>query len=194
MHINQQMQDFVISLLKNKIPTAYFYHNYEHTLYVIDKAVEIGQHENCTPKEMELLSAAALWHDTGYNNTCDGHEAESCVLAQKYLPEYGFIMDDINSICGMIMATRIPQSPQNKLEEIIADADLEYLGTESAGVKADLFFNELQHLNPSLTKAEWDKTQISFLQQHHYFTGFCKENREQVKSAYLQWLINETRH
>lgn len=194
MHINQQMQDFVISLLKNKIPTAYFYHNYEHTLYVIDKAVEIGQHENCTPKEMELLSAAALWHDTGYINTCDGHEAESCVLAQKYLPEYGFMMDDINSICGMIMATKIPQSPQNKLEEIIADADLEYLGTESAGVKADLFFNELQHLNPSLTKAEWDKTQISFLQQHHYFTGFCKENREQVKTAYLQWLINETRH
>ena len=94
----------------------------------------------------------------------------------------------------MIMATKIPQSPQNKLEEIIADADLEYLGTESAGVKADLFFNELQHLNPSLTKAEWDKTQISFLQQHHYFTGFCKENREQVKTAYLQWLINETRH
>lgn len=189
MHINQQMQDFVISLLKNKIPPAYFYHNYEHTLYVVDKAVEIGQHENCTPKEMELLTAAAMWHDTGHINTYAGHEEESCTLAKQYLPGYQFSAGDINSICGMIMATKIPQSPQNKLEEILADADLEYLGTKDAGKKVDDLFKELQHLNPSLTKADWNKTQISFLQNHHYFTGFCKENREPVKAAYLSKLL-----
>ena len=186
------MKEFVINLLNENLGPFYYYHNYKHTLYVLDKAVEIGKHENCTAKEIELLSAAALWHDTGYINTYAGHEAESCVLAQKYLPNYGFSTTDINIICSMIMVTRIPQSPQNKLEEIIADADLEYLGTESAGVKADLFFNELQHLNPSLTKADWNKTQISFLQQHHYFTGFCKQNREPLKATYLSNLLNDT--
>lgn len=55
----------------------------------------------------------------------------------------------------MIMATKIPQSPKNKLEEIIADADLEYLGTDEAAKKADDFFKELHHLHPSLTKEEW---------------------------------------
>ena len=189
MHIKQLMEDFVINLLKSKIPPTYFYHNYEHTLYVLDKTVEIAQHENCTAKEMELLTAAAMWHDTGYINTYDGHEEESCNLAKQYLPGYGFSAEDIIPLCGMIMATRIPQSPQNKLEEIIADADLEYLGTESAGIKADLLFKELQHLNPSLTKADWNKTQISFLQNHHYFTGFCKENSEPVKAAYLSKLL-----
>ena len=183
------MKEFVVNLLNNKVPDYYYYHNYEHTLYVLDKAVEIGRLENCTAKEIELLSAAALWHDTGYINTYDGHEAESCALAQKYLPGYGFTADDINKVCGMIMATKIPQSPQNKLEAIIADADLEYLGTHSAGNKANDFFKELHHLNPSLTKADWNKTQISFLQDHHYFTGYCKENSEPVKAAYLSKLL-----
>ena len=189
MHINKQMNDFVINLLKTKIPATYYYHNYEHSLYVMQKAAEIGMHENCSEKEMELLSAAALWHDTGYVNIYTGHEEESCRLARQYLPGYGYSIDDIDRICGMIMATKIPQSPKNKLEEIIADADLEYLGTAGAGIKADNLFKELRSINPILTKEEWNRIQVSFLQQHHYFTSFCKENREPLKQIYLNRLL-----
>lgn len=189
MHINKPVHDFVINLLNTKIPATYYYHNYEHTLYVIDKVIEIGKHENCTEEEIKLLTTAALWHDTGYINTYKGHEEESCKLARQYLPGYGYVTDDIDKICGMIMATKIPQSPQNNLEEIIADADLEYLGTDEAGIKADLFFDELQSLNSLFTKAEWNQTQISFLQKHRYFTSYCKQNKEPVKQDYLGKLL-----
>ena len=90
----------------------------------------------------------------------------------------------------MIMATKMPQSPNNKLEEIIADADLEYLGSVDVAEKATRLFRELQWLNPSLTAAQWKKTQISFLQNHRYFTRFCKDNREPLKHGYLCGLIN----
>ena len=190
MQSKQSMEVFVISFLQTYLPPFYYYHNYEHSLYVMEKAVEIGQHENCSAAEIELLRAAALWHDAGYIKTYADHEEAGCVLARQYLPEYGFTAEDVNKICGMIMATRIPQSPKNKLEEIIADADLEYLGTKDAGAKADLFFKELHQLNPSLTKAEWNKTQVSFLQKHKYFTAFCKKNREPVKNDYLTRLQN----
>lgn len=92
----------------------------------------------------------------------------------------------------MIMATRVPQSPQSKLEEIIADADLEYLGTEEAGNKAADFFKELKHLDPSITKTEWNKRQIAFLKQHKYFTPFCKENMEPFKLQYLAELVKNS--
>ncbi|MEZ5029233.1 MAG: hypothetical protein R2765_10680 [Ferruginibacter sp.] len=36
MHIKKEMVDFVIRLLKNKIPETYYYHNVEHTLYVMN--------------------------------------------------------------------------------------------------------------------------------------------------------------
>jgi len=190
MQSSMSMKEFVISLLKDRIPTSYYFHNYEHTLYVMDKAIEIGQHEKCTPKEIKLLSTAALWHDTGYINIYAGHEEESCVLAKQYLPGYGFSDKDINKICGMIMATKIPQLPKNKLEEIIADADLEYLGTKGEAEIARHLFKELQSLTPSLTKAAWHKTQISFLQTHQYFTGYCKKNKEPIKQSYLKSLLN----
>lgn len=191
MHINQHMNDFVIDLLKSGIPANYYYHNYEHTLYVMDKVMEIGQYENCTKKELELLQTAALWHDTGYVNIYTGHEEESCRLARENLPGYGYSPEDIDRICGMIMATRIPQSPKNKLEEILADADLEYLGTGNAGVLANHLFNELKTLNPLLTEEAWNRTEIDFLTAHPYFTGYCKENKEPVKQAYLKSLINK---
>ena len=190
MQSNLHMKEFVINLLNNDLPLFYYYHTYEHTLYVMEKAVEIGQYENCSEPEIELLKAAALWHDTGYINTYAGHEEESCMLARQYLPGYGFSTEDVYKICGMIMATKIPQSPKNKLEEIIADADLEYLGTVSAGIKADNLFKELRSINPILTKEEWNQIQVSFLQQHHYFTRFCKDNREHTKQSYLKSLIN----
>src|SRR5215831_14993029 len=152
MQNNSSMRTFVADLLKGKIPSFYYYHNYEHTLYVADKAIEIGNGESCTPREIELVYAAALWHDTGYINGHDDHESESIRLARQYLPTYGYSVDEINRICGMIMATKVPQAPKNKLEEVVADADLEYLGTDDAAHKAELFFKELKHLDPSLTR------------------------------------------
>jgi len=191
MHINQHMNDFVINMLKSEIPSTYYYHNYEHSLYVIQKAAEIGYYENCSDKELELLHVAALWHDTGYVNIYKGHEEASCRLARQYLPGYGYNHDDIERICGMIMATKIPQSPKNKLEEILADADLEYLGTANAAVLANGLFNELKALNPLLTEEEWNKTEIKFLSSHSFFTGYCKETKEQAKQVYLNSLTNK---
>jgi uncharacterized protein len=187
------MKVFVVDLLKDNLPVGYYYHNCDHTLYVQEKAIQIGRHEGCSEKEIELLSTAALWHDTGYINTYQGHEEASCVLAKKYLPEYGYADNEINIICGMIMATKVPQLPHNKLEEIIADADLEYLGTISAAEKAALLFKELQSLTPSFTETAWHKMQITFLQTHHYFTRYCKINKEPVQHAYLKELIDTAR-
>lgn len=183
------LQEFVIDLLKSRLPHYYYYHNYEHTLYVLDQVKEIGLQEKCTTEEIHLLGTAALWHDAGYINMYTGHEEEGCRLARQYLPQYGYADSETETICGMIMATKMPQSPNNKLEEIMADADLEYLGTESAGTKAGYLFKELQYIDPSLTIREWNNTQIAFLKKHQYFTRFCKENRAPKKSLYLNTLL-----
>lgn len=190
MHIKQEMIDFVINLLKFKIPDTYYYHNYEHTLYVIDKAVEIGTYETCTDAELRLLCAAALWHDIGYINTYKDHEEESCRLATSHLPGYGFHKDEVKIICSMIMATKIPHKPANKLEEILADADMEYLGTDAAATQANKLYRELHNLNHLLTKDGWDQIEIKFLQEHRFFTSYCKQYSVPAKVRYLNNLIS----
>src|ERR1041385_2266518 len=183
------MREFVKELLSKKLPEKYYYHCVGHTFYVADKVVEIGEKENCTKEEIRLLIAAALWHDSGYISSYHGHEEKGVELARKYLPEFGFKEEEIEKIGHMIMATKIPQSPKNKLEEIICDADLEYLGTDKAETISNDLFKELCTMDPSLTKEKWNEIQIAFLRKHHYFTKFCKENKEPSKLAYLNNLI-----
>lgn len=182
------MYSFVMGLLKNKLPVEYSYHNYRHTEYIIEKVVEIGMEENCTPGDIELLKLAALWHDVGYINTYEGHEEEGCKLVRKHFPEFGIPRKETEIVCDLIMATRIPQHPRNKLEQIIADADLEYLGTPNVSTMAENFYHELKSRNPDLSHEEWNKAQISFIGNHRYFTNYCLKNREPLKQEYLQHL------
>jgi len=189
MQNKSQMQEYVLDMLRSELPKQYHYHNPEHTIYVQEKTLEIGRHEGCSEDELNLLDIAALWHDTGYTRIYKNHEEQSCQLARQYLTEKGISPIEIDQICSIIMATKIPQTPKNKLEEIIADADLEYLGTETFENKSQDLFHELRSLNPSLTKDKWDQMQISFISKHKYFTRFCQENREPVKQDHLNQLI-----
>ncbi len=191
MQSSNNMTHFVISLLQEKLPSLYTYHSYHHTLYVLDKVAEIGMHENCTNEEIVLLKAGALWHDTGFISVYQGHEEAGCDLAKLYMPNFGFSVTAIDIICGLIRATKIPQQPKTRLEAIIADADLEYLGSTKAKEIAETLFKELQTINPKLTRGEWNKQQIGFLQNHQYFTNYCKALKEPVKQVYLKMLLAE---
>jgi uncharacterized protein len=77
----------------------------------------------------------------------------------------------------MVMATKIPQSPKTKLERIIADADLEYLGTDDFKRIGRTLFDEIQiYLNVE-SERQWNIIQMNFLKTHQYHTDFCKKNR-----------------
>ena len=83
------------------------------------------------------------------------------------------------------MATKIPQSPNTKLEKIIADADLEYLGTNAFDKVSRTLFEEIKiYLNVE-SERQWNIIQMNFLKNHHYFTNFCIKNREAEKQKHL---------
>ena len=190
MHIiNRQMVALVTGLLSTDIPETYYYHNFAHTQNVMRYVEVIGHAENCSTTEIRLLLTAALWHDTGYINIYKGHEAESCILAEKHLPVFGYPTAEIKKIIGMIMATKTPQSPKNRLEQIIADADLAYLGSDDVTLLANNLYRELHELNPLLTKQMWNTTEINFLQNHQYFTLYCKLHTQPGKLRYLKRLL-----
>lgn len=178
----------VIHLLENELPTNLYYHNVSHTLRVLDHAIIIANYEKVTEHELVLLKVAALFHDIGFTKVYTNHEEESCKRAAKELAKYNFSEDEIVIIEGMIMATRLPQTPRNKLEMILADADLEYLGTDMFLEIGNRLYKELQFRNKELTITEWNKLQINFLTNHSYFTAYCKQFRDEVKAKHLQTL------
>lgn len=178
--------------LKDNLAPHLTYHCWEHTVYVIDRVEHIAHKEHCSEYNILLMKAAALFHDSGYmNHEVEDHEAESCRIAQELLPNYGFSSTEVAKITGMIMATKIPQQPKNKLEQIVADADLEYLGTENFIEIGTRLYHELKHYNPALTVQEWDDIQIKFLQSHHYHTDYCLQHRAKAKEINLQLLLEK---
>lgn len=178
----EQAGEFILHKLENEIPANLCYHNIDHTKDVYAAAEMIGKAEQVSDYDMKLLLTAACYHDSGFLNVLHEHEAESCHIARENLPGFGFNEEEIDRICGMIMATRIPQSPKNKLEEILADADLDYLGRDDFFSIGDTLYHER-----GLTdRDDWNRTQLKFIQRHQYFTQTALNLREQKKQENLK--------
>jgi uncharacterized protein len=77
-----------------------------------------------------LLRTGALYYDIGFVERTADHEAVSTWIAARVLPRFGYSPEQVLIIQGIIMATRLPQSPHTLLEEILADADLDVLGRD----------------------------------------------------------------
>jgi uncharacterized protein len=177
----EEIKKVIIDKLDKELPSYLSYHNITHTLRVIEQATIIAEAENINASDIELLKLAALFHDTGFTKTYKGHEEESCNIAETELKKMNISNADIQKIKGMIMATQIPQSPKNKLEMILADADLEYLGTDDFIRIGNNLFKELQELNPEFNLMQWNELQRSFFNTHSYFTDYCKNYKEPKK-------------
>ena len=179
----------VISLLSDELAPHLKYHCVEHTMYVVDMAAYIAIKEKVSKKNIFLLKIAALYHDIGFIEGPADHEKTSCRIAKKSLKKYGLSKEEINIICGMIMATRIPQNPKNNLENILADADLEYLSTSRFEETGNLLYEELKHFNKKMNQKKWFKIQVDFISSHRYHTNYCKRYKEFRKMNNLQRLI-----
>ena len=182
----------IINLLKENLAPFLTYHDWKHTEHVIKMAEYIGHKENLSEEDILLIKTASLFHDAGFiNATSDGHEETSILLAEEKLPQFGYTKNEIEIIAGMIQATAIPQVPKTKLECVIADADLEYLGTDSFERIGTNLYLEMKHTNPNLTIIEWNEIQIKFLQNHHYHTSYCIKYREPIKKRNLELLMKK---
>lgn len=180
-----------MSRLEKSLPSWLYYHSPGHTRYVLEKAIFLAEREEISQHDLLLLKIAAVYHDAGFLISAKDHERIGCRLAAKELQAYDLSKQDIEKICGMIMATRIPQKPTNNLEMILADADLEYLGTEKFEEYGNDLYKERQHFDSNLSLEDWNKIQVKFLDQHQYHTDFCKRYREPVKQENLRSLKQE---
>ncbi len=183
---------YILHRLKHGLSKRLTYHSLYHTLDVLHVTGELCQLENITPYDTLLLKTAALYHDSGFLIHNKNHEELGCGIAREALTRFGYEPHEIERVCGMIMATKIPQSPQNKLEEIICDADLDYLGRDDFKRIGNTLFQELRTYHVLDTELDWNKLQIQFLSKHAFFTTTNKLRRDTQKQTHLvgleQWV------
>lgn len=158
------------------------YHSKEHTIDVLKQSLRIASSEGIVdPYELLSLKFAALFHDIGFLKTYANHEAKGCELFLEYAEMEAFSDTEKTDIQSLIMATKLPQSPKNHLEQIICDADLDYLGRDDFFTIGDNLRKEFLHYNIVADNEAWEKLQLNFLKNHQYFTESSRLLREPVK-------------
>lgn len=182
----KEVKKFIMAKLKKELPKHLFYHSIEHIKDVYNAAGKLAKSEKISSEDRDLLLTAALFHDAGFIIDQKEHEKLSAEMAERDLPAYGYTHEQIQKIRGMIMATKIPQSPKNKLEEILCDADLDYLGRDDFFTIGNKLFSELSMYGIINSENEWNKLQVSFLEKHHYFTKTAIKNRKAKKEEHLE--------
>ena len=198
-------RQYAFSLLEHGLITELHYHSAAHTCTDVVLAVErLAKLEGVTGQDLILLKTAACYHDLGFldvkgttpedNRRREQHEARSVEFAQEILPRFGYNPAQLQVICDMIRATRIPQSPHTLLEKILADADLDSLGREDFWERSFALRKELDCFGMTFTEKEWYIGQLNFQKTHRYFTNAARQLRDAGKERYikeiLQWLAD----
>jgi uncharacterized protein len=174
----------IIAYLQQNLPEKFCYHNINHTLYVLEKATHIAIKEKISPNKLFLLQVAALYHDSGFVIDPSNHEHESCNLARKNLPKHHLNIKEIDEICEIIMVTKLPQSPKNTVEAVLADADLYYLSTKESPNLSIKLYQEWQLNQHDLTPKQWVEISDTFIKNHQFHTNYCKKYRTHLKLKY----------
>ncbi len=180
------IQEIILEKLEKELASYLYYHNVKHTVDVVTQVELIGWAEGLSDHEILLLKTAALFHDAGHIISYDNHEYHGTVLAGKFLPDYGYSEAEINRICEIIMATKMPPEPKDILGQIICDADLDYLGRSDMIPVSNTLYRELKEQNKIGSFKEWNILQLNFLSNHQYFTETAQALREVNKQTQIE--------
>ncbi|MBN1248572.1 MAG: phosphohydrolase [Anaerolineae bacterium] len=174
---------YALERLERELPPTLHYHSLWHThAEVAPRAVWLAKREGLSQLDEALITTAAHFHDLGFTVARAGHERTSAKIAAAVLPGFGYTSSQIAAIQGMILATRLPQTPHTLLEQIVADADLDVLGREDFLSRNQALRLELAAAGATSTDAAWYSRQLLFLDQHHYFTPTARRERATGKA------------
>jgi len=181
----ETIQQKIITRLQKELDPALIYHNVSHTLDVMKQVELIAKSEGVINRhELMLLKIAAAYHDSGFLFVYKNHEEKGCEIVRTDLSKI-LTGKDLDIICGIIMATKIPQLPNNLLEQIICDADLDYLGRDDFEPISQNLYKEFIHFGIIKKENDWDAIQIGFFEMHHYFTKTALSKRKKKKEKHL---------
>jgi predicted metal-dependent HD superfamily phosphohydrolase len=187
--LSRKIQEHVLSFFQLQKSKVFTYHNLAHTQSVVKAATQIANHYQLNEADFFIVTAAAWFHDAGYFEDINNHEAKGTEMAATFLKKYGVTEDIIQTISGCVLATRLPQDPKNRLEEIVCDADLFHLGTDDFPENNKLMRKEAEaKKGADISKDEWRNGTIRLLEMHHYYTDYCQLLLNDKKKANLEKL------
>ncbi|MBK6326266.1 MAG: phosphohydrolase [Chloroflexi bacterium] len=183
---HQQAITYAYKRLQRELSPKLTYHTLWHTQEdVVLSCLQIAHDLHIAEEEMRLLEVSAAFHDIGFIVDYANHELNGVHIAAEVLPDFGYSEREIALVTGMILATRLPQSPTTLLQEILADADFSVLGREDFFERNQCLKQELANYGRMIEEKAWYETQLALLESHEYFTEAAKKLRDPMKREHI---------
>lgn len=180
-----RVEAYCEKILKTEISSQFVYHDLYHTQRVVEAAKLIGNKSALSNEQMEIVTIAAWFHDIGYKEGCNQHENAGANLAREFLTKEAY--PNIDAVLDCIMATRMPQNPQNLMQEVLCDADLHHLACKDYNMMSEKMRQEIEHVKGHQINAEdWNQMNFNFFKDHEYFTTYGKEHLQPIKKKNLK--------
>lgn len=181
---------FVRSFIKSNISSQRYFHNIEHTEFVVENAIQIAKYYALDGNDRIAVTVAAWFHDIGYCFSAMDHESYSVNQALQFLDENKCPLEIKGMVEDLILSTKTPVRPSSLTQEIICDADMAHLGSPNYFMWSDRLKREVDHFSGKpVTLYHWNEQNIRFFQAHRYFTGYANENWALQKERNLQELL-----
>jgi len=185
MNIVQKAENFVFQLFKDSLSSDYIYHNFNHTLRVVNSVKILIENENVSPEDAELLLVASWLHDAGYIEGGENHEKRGSKIAEAFLKDNDFPEEKIEKVKLLILATEMDRDPQTLLDKIMRDADCSHFGDSNYFNYCDLLKDEWKAtLGKEFSKLEWAENNLNFfVNGHRFYTDYAQKNWQPQKDA-----------
>lgn len=188
MSILDKAKNYVEILFKDKLSSVYFYHNFIHTAYTVNKAEEIMKHTPVSEEDQEKVLVALWFHDTGYIECAMNHEERGVEIMRNFLQQENYPESYITDVEKLILATKINYVPQNLLEKIVKDADFSHFAGHDYSDISDALRKEWELTNVRcFSNEEWNAGNLDMLKNKHtFYTDYAKENWEPLKKKNIK--------
>ncbi len=185
MNIAQKAENYVFQLFKDSLSPDYIYHNFNHTLRVVNSVKILIENENVSPEDAELLLIASWFHDSGYVEGGENHEKRGATIAEAFLKDNNFPVEKIEKVKLLILATEMTNIPETHLGKIMRDADCSHFGDKDYFNYSDLLREEWKATSgKEFSKLEWAEENLRFfVNGHRFFTDYAQRNWQPQKDA-----------
>ena len=116
----QEAQAQVTGMLQNKLHKNIKFHTLQHTQEVVAACQVLADYTHLGDDDRFALYLAAWFHDTGYTSgNPTGHEEVSIRIANQFMNTKQINEEVRAKVRNCINATKMPQTPDGQLEQII---------------------------------------------------------------------------
>ncbi|RMF21423.1 MAG: HD domain-containing protein [Bacteroidetes bacterium] len=167
----QKAEQHVRELLEKGLTPDHKYHNVAHTLNVRKAARLLAEHYKLSEEEKEILELAALFHDTGFTRSYQGHEDISKELARQFLEGEGYPPERIQKVLDCIEVTKLGVEPRTLPQKILKDADFNNFENGDYLQKSEDLRHEWKvFCRREMSDREWLENSLEFWESHQFHT------------------------